>query len=557
VAKQSKNTLYNWFKKGLKPLETQFRDWMDSYVHKDETIPMASVDGLVNALNSIPSDFAIEALEASKEDKSNKGVANGYASLDADGKVPASQISKTTTINQPAHGFSLFDPVRVAASGGYEKFVPKDNIGIGNNCVGLVVKVIDVNNFKLAGRGNCTVDDLDTIAVPGYVHALNAEGQGLPYTIPFVEFILFTVISATEIHVHLEHARYSGIQGAPWIEPIMPTIGANSCVAIGAGGFELYNGSNKYAGILVAKGGVKFLHTGGTIKASWIVANTEYYAQTDGSISTVVSDRKVILGVSNGVGLMIHENKSELNAKLNLGTNTSLENLDDASDVFAIAALSRLGVVFRSEFLKWNETLKQLTIIGSQAIWRAYDSVTNGNMGIKVLEEASEAFKIFDDIGNYISVGVESGKRFFRVFTNLRLYNGVSYSEAEFKSVECFASVTTEIKSITIPTNCQLTIEITGINVQNVDKNTIFGHAQFHFKNDGGTVTDLSQDKLRYEFQYSTIKGTDGYVINTDTRIDASITDQTVSINFVNTVAKHTITQCEIKYSITTLPEAP
>lgn len=46
-----KSTLYNWFKRGLKPLESQFRAWLDSYWHKDELIPITSVDGLAGALS--------------------------------------------------------------------------------------------------------------------------------------------------------------------------------------------------------------------------------------------------------------------------------------------------------------------------------------------------------------------------------------------------------------------------------------------------------------------------------------------------------------------------
>src|SRR5690606_27454955 len=182
--------------------------------------------------------------------------------------------------------------------------------------------------------------------------------------------------------------------------------------------------------------------------------------------------------------------------------------------------------------------------------------VTNGNMGIKALESVSEAFKIFDNTGNFFSVGVESAKRVVRIFTNFRLYNGVAYNEAEFKSEECAASVTTELKTITMPTDTIMTVDVTNIAVHNVDQDCIFGHAQFTFKNDSGTVTNLSQDELRYDRQYSTI-GTDGYVTSSVSRIDASIDGTDVTIEFVNTVAKHTIAQCEIKYNIVTLPVAP
>lgn len=47
-----KNTIKSWFKRGLKPLETQFAAWMDSYWHKSELIPTGSVEGLEETLNN-------------------------------------------------------------------------------------------------------------------------------------------------------------------------------------------------------------------------------------------------------------------------------------------------------------------------------------------------------------------------------------------------------------------------------------------------------------------------------------------------------------------------
>jgi hypothetical protein len=35
MSKQSINTLKNWFRTGLKPTQSQFRDWLDSFFHKD------------------------------------------------------------------------------------------------------------------------------------------------------------------------------------------------------------------------------------------------------------------------------------------------------------------------------------------------------------------------------------------------------------------------------------------------------------------------------------------------------------------------------------------
>jgi hypothetical protein len=50
---QSRNTLKNWFKKGLKPLEVQFADWIDSYWHKDDAIPIEAIAQLQELLNAM------------------------------------------------------------------------------------------------------------------------------------------------------------------------------------------------------------------------------------------------------------------------------------------------------------------------------------------------------------------------------------------------------------------------------------------------------------------------------------------------------------------------
>jgi hypothetical protein len=62
MAIQNINTLKNWFKRGFKPLQQQFYDWMDSFWHKNEKIPIATIDGLESILNTLPSQDAIGSL---------------------------------------------------------------------------------------------------------------------------------------------------------------------------------------------------------------------------------------------------------------------------------------------------------------------------------------------------------------------------------------------------------------------------------------------------------------------------------------------------------------
>jgi hypothetical protein len=46
MAIQSINTIKNWFKTGLKPTQAQFWDWLDSFRHKSDKVPVAEIEGI-------------------------------------------------------------------------------------------------------------------------------------------------------------------------------------------------------------------------------------------------------------------------------------------------------------------------------------------------------------------------------------------------------------------------------------------------------------------------------------------------------------------------------
>jgi hypothetical protein len=52
MAKQSLSNIKNWFKTGLIPTQAQFWDTWDSFWHKDDLIPAASIEGLDALLDS-------------------------------------------------------------------------------------------------------------------------------------------------------------------------------------------------------------------------------------------------------------------------------------------------------------------------------------------------------------------------------------------------------------------------------------------------------------------------------------------------------------------------
>lgn len=245
--------------------------------------------------------------------------------------------------------------------------------------------------------------------------------------------------------------------------------------------------------------------------------------------------------------------------KLNKGANTEYERLSDASNIYGFYMVSRTGAVTRLDDVVFDNDLKRLTVKGTQAIWRAYEDVTDGNMGIFALIGAIESFKIYDNIGNFFSTGTDAitGQRVLRINNNLRLMNGVAYIEKEYKQVMCMAGESTVIKTVNIPANSVVTIDVSSICVMNTAKKLIQGYAKFCIKHDGTTVTNESIDANRYGGQYSTIKAVAGAVTNTDTRFDISITGTTITLNFVNTEggSNNANAGCEVIINKTLLPE--
>ena len=53
LSKQSRATLKNWFRTGLKPLQNQFWSVFDSYWHKDDVIPQGAIENLETEINDI------------------------------------------------------------------------------------------------------------------------------------------------------------------------------------------------------------------------------------------------------------------------------------------------------------------------------------------------------------------------------------------------------------------------------------------------------------------------------------------------------------------------
>jgi hypothetical protein len=98
MAKVNITTVKNWFKTGLKPNQAQFWDLFDSYWHKDDKIPVGSIEDIDKILldkadkgtltNHNISPDAHENIMLSKEDAINKSL-SFITDLDSDLKYPS------------------------------------------------------------------------------------------------------------------------------------------------------------------------------------------------------------------------------------------------------------------------------------------------------------------------------------------------------------------------------------------------------------------------------------------------------------------------------------
>jgi hypothetical protein len=98
-----KNTIKNWYKTGLMPTQAQFSATWDSFWHKEEKIPITAIEDIENILNAkaetevltdhLTTPTAHADLFNTKEDKTNKGAANGYVPLNSFIKISSQYLA--------------------------------------------------------------------------------------------------------------------------------------------------------------------------------------------------------------------------------------------------------------------------------------------------------------------------------------------------------------------------------------------------------------------------------------------------------------------------------
>lgn len=94
-----------WFSRGQYPVESQFADWLESFFHKSEPIPLGAVDGLHDMLNAKYDAQKAQRLEGSVQEAISKAadlekdVDNAFESIaEVENRIENDCIQKTTRL---------------------------------------------------------------------------------------------------------------------------------------------------------------------------------------------------------------------------------------------------------------------------------------------------------------------------------------------------------------------------------------------------------------------------------------------------------------------------
>lgn len=100
MAQLSRDTLKTFFKTGMYPTEEQFAAWLDSFVHRQDGIPITQVEGLAEALNNI-SDKELEEKFAEFVDRFSVDEARGWLKVNGESKRFFVALTELAAPNAP------------------------------------------------------------------------------------------------------------------------------------------------------------------------------------------------------------------------------------------------------------------------------------------------------------------------------------------------------------------------------------------------------------------------------------------------------------------------
>lgn len=135
MAVQTRSTLKGWFLRGLKPLASQFADWIDSFWHKSDTIAISDVSGLQAALDAAGGGGGGGGTSTTISNAETIAVASTESLEYMLVRSATTQVVKCGT----SAGLGDIFNVEVGAGGQYlheERFVPLTTLTLHFTCTG-------------------------------------------------------------------------------------------------------------------------------------------------------------------------------------------------------------------------------------------------------------------------------------------------------------------------------------------------------------------------------------------------------------------------------------
>ena len=174
-----KNTLKNWFKTGLKPLQEQFYAWIDSYWHKEEQIPITAIADIEDILNA---KADVEAFESHLTDE-NAHVNKADASyVDTQDEALNLRIDNLDETKVSVADFNDFvSTIRIIPPG--ELLILQNQLNIGKTVLAYLDSVIGLIEGQLLNAGTYYGGDPTWLSnfvegfIPGTEIARQAAGQ--------------------------------------------------------------------------------------------------------------------------------------------------------------------------------------------------------------------------------------------------------------------------------------------------------------------------------------------------------------------------------------------
>lgn len=127
MAQQSLATIKNWFRTRLKPTQAQYWDTWDSFWHKDDKLPISTVENLTEILSSKATSEAlaneVHALEQAIEDKPDVYVDS--ASIDANALVSLGRTNEMEPVTLQLGTMALYK-FWTGTQAAYDAIDPKD-----------------------------------------------------------------------------------------------------------------------------------------------------------------------------------------------------------------------------------------------------------------------------------------------------------------------------------------------------------------------------------------------------------------------------------------------